>query len=57
MNIRAAWASNFKDWGIENPRLQVIGTFCGRGLATVDGEEWKKTREAIRPHLYGASAL
>lgn len=55
-NVRAVWAAKFNDWGVERQRLQVLGPFCGRGLATTDGEQWKRTRGTLRPHFYGATA-
>lgn len=53
LNVREIWAASFRDWGVEKQRIKVLGPFCGRGLATVDGEQWKRTRKIIRPHFYG----
>lgn len=56
MNIRDVWATNFPEWGVETMRMQVLGPFCGRGIATVDGSLWERSRDAVRPHFYGTTA-
>jgi hypothetical protein len=55
-NIRAVWKTDFDLWGVQHPRLKVLGEYCGRGIITVDGELWKKTHELTKPHFYGRDA-
>lgn len=55
-NIRTAWKTDFDPWGVEHPRLKVLGEFCGRGIITVDRELWMKTHRLTKPHFYGREA-
>ncbi|KAM0304944.1 hypothetical protein ACHAO8_011335 [Botrytis cinerea] len=55
-NLRSVWKTNFGDWGVENPRVKVLGEFCGRGVITVDGELWEKTHRLTMPHFFGKDA-
>jgi hypothetical protein len=55
-NIRAVWKTDFDLWGVQNPRLKVLGEYCGKGIITVDGDLWKKTHELTKPHFYGRDA-
>ena len=48
-NIQAIWSTRFPDWGVEPVRLSALGAFCGRGILTVDGARWERTRNIIKP--------
>lgn len=56
VNIRSVWKTDFSSWGVENPRLKVLGEFCGKGVITVDGELWEKTHDLTMPHFFGKDA-
>ena len=48
-NIQAAWAINFKDWGLQPFREGLAVPFFDRGINTTDGEFWHYSRTLIRP--------
>jgi hypothetical protein len=56
LNIRTIWATGFLEWGVEPTRIKILGTFCGRGIVTVDGPLWEKARDLLRPHFFGKPA-
>lgn len=48
-NIQAAWANNFKDWGLQPFREGLAVPFFDKGINTTDGEFWHHSRMLIRP--------
>ena len=48
-NVKAVLATNFKSYGIAAEREVVLGPFLGKGIFTSDGEEWKHSRNILRP--------
>jgi len=56
VNIRTVWATKFVDWGVEYPRLAVMGEFTGRNVTTVDGLLWEKSHTFLDPYFYGSTA-
>ena len=48
-NIQAAWAINFKDWGLEPFRKGLAVPFFDKGINTTDGDFWHHSRSLIRP--------
>lgn len=48
-NIQAAWANNYKDWGLQPLREGLAVPFFDKGINTTDGEFWQHSRALIRP--------
>ena len=48
-NVKAAWAMNFDDWGLQGLRAWALAPLCGPGIVTVDGKPWHFSRSMLRP--------
>lgn len=47
-NLRAVFAQNAADWGVEPIRLRNMHPFCGSGFITTDGSSWKRSHAMLR---------
>ena len=48
-NLKAVLATDFKSWELPHERKKYMGEFLGQGIFTTDGEEWKHSRDMLRP--------
>lgn len=48
-NIQSAWATKYKDWGLQPLREGLAVPFFDKGINTTDGEYWQHSRSLIRP--------
>ena len=48
-NVQAVCSTHFQDWGLEPVRLSALGSFCGRGFLTADGDRWTTVRNTVKP--------
>ncbi|KAG9249102.1 cytochrome P450 alkane hydroxylase [Calycina marina] len=49
-NLEAILSTNFKDWSM-GPRRRVMFPFFGDGIFTQEGEDWKASRDLLRPQF------
>lgn len=50
-NLRAVFATNFSDYGVELLRLGAFGFMVGKCIFTTDGPFWEHSRSLFRPHF------
>ncbi|KAL4877890.1 cytochrome P450 [Aspergillus karnatakaensis] len=50
LNIKTILATKFTDYSMGD-RLQVFGTFFGKGIFTSDGEDWSRSRHMVKPNF------
>ncbi|KAL9004848.1 MAG: hypothetical protein Q9188_002367 [Gyalolechia gomerana] len=50
-NLRAVFATNFSDYGVESLRLGAFGFMVGKCIFTTDGHFWEHSRSLFRPHF------
>lgn len=50
-NLRAVFATNFSDYGVESLRLGAFGFMVGKCIFTTDGPFWEHSRSLFRPHF------
>ena len=50
-NLEAMFSTNFKDWTF-GPRREITFPMLGDGIFTQEGEEWKRSREKLRPQFH-----
>ena len=48
-NLKAMLATDFKKWGFEPLRRDMVLSFMGKGIMNQDGEYWQHARALIRP--------
>lgn len=48
-NIREVLGTSFDNFGVQEMRMAVSGTFMGTGVFTTDGEYWEYSRKLIAP--------
>ncbi|GAB1215839.1 hypothetical protein ATERTT37_005036 [Aspergillus terreus] len=50
-NVRAVWATQFKDFVAGNLRWNVSHQLAGKNIASTDGAEWARYRALLRPQF------
>lgn len=48
-NLRAIFATDFKDWGVQPLRLPSWEPFLGKGVMDTDGAFWRHSRDMVQP--------
>ncbi|KAI0124110.1 cytochrome P450 52A1 [Xylariales sp. AK1849] len=48
-NVQSILALDFKSWSIGSRRKRAFHSLLGKGIFTSDGEDWKHSRELLRP--------
>ncbi|KAF2759075.1 cytochrome P450 [Pseudovirgaria hyperparasitica] len=55
-NARAVFSTNENHWGVAPLRASAM-TFLGRGIITVDGDEWKRARNLVKPNFTKSNVM
>ncbi|KAL8852945.1 MAG: hypothetical protein Q9221_002195 [Calogaya cf. arnoldii] len=50
-NLKAMLATKFNDWNMPDRRKAVFNPIIGRGIFTSDGDDWRHSRELLRPNF------
>ncbi|KAI9878481.1 MAG: hypothetical protein M1830_000767 [Pleopsidium flavum] len=48
-NLRAIFATDFKNWGVQSLRLPSWEPFLGKGVMDTDGAFWRHSRDMVQP--------